>query len=83
LILLLDEGTSRRAIMNELRYDSRFITTSHTRFASDRLAGLYDRHPGRAPHGDLARLEARVRDHTLRRKLADGTTHCSHRKLAT
>ncbi|WP_368035485.1 helix-turn-helix domain-containing protein [Burkholderia lata] len=46
LILLLDEGTSRRAIMNELRCDSRFITTLHTRFASDRLAGLYDRHPG-------------------------------------
>ncbi len=32
LILLLDHGASREAIMNELRCDSRFITTWKTRF---------------------------------------------------
>src|ERR1700758_1160040 len=74
LILLLDEGASRGAIMNELRCDSRFITTWQTRFASERLAGLYGRHPGRAPRRDLTRLEARVLDFTLRRKPVDGST---------
>jgi len=82
LILLLDHRASREAIMNELRCDSRFITTWKTRFASERLAGLYGRHPGRAPRRDLARLEARVLDYTLRRKPQDGSTHWSSRKLA-
>ncbi|NPT62637.1 IS630 family transposase [Paraburkholderia elongata] len=82
LILLLDEGTSREAIMTELRRDSRFITTWKTRFASDRLGGLYGRQPGRAPRRDLVRLEARVLDYTLRRKPQDGATHWSSRKLA-
>ncbi len=75
LILLLDHGASREAIVNELRCDSRFVTTWKTRFASERLAGLSGRHPGRAPRRDLARLEARVLDHTLRRKPQDGSTH--------
>lgn len=82
LIVLLDEGGSRGVIMNELRCDSRFITTWQTRFASERLAGLYGRHRGRAQRRDLARLEARVLDYTLRRKPADGSTHWSSRKLA-
>ncbi|WP_321943627.1 IS630 family transposase [Paraburkholderia tropica] len=82
LILLLDEGASRAAIMAELRCDSRFITTWQKRFTSERLAGLYGRHPGRAPRPDLAGLEARVLDYTLRRKPADGSTHWSSRKLA-
>jgi hypothetical protein len=37
---------------------------------------------GRAPRRDLARLEARVLDYTLRRKPQDGSTHWSSRKLA-
>ncbi len=82
LILLLDEGASRETIMNELRCDSRFIATWKTRFAADRLAGLYARHPGRAPRRDLARLEARVLEYTLKRKPKDGATHWSSRKLA-
>jgi hypothetical protein len=43
LILLLDHGASREAIMNELRCDSRFITTWKTRFAGElpRLAQVY------------------------------------------
>ncbi|KMQ80521.1 putative transposase [Candidatus Burkholderia pumila] len=68
--------------MNGLRCDSRFITTWQTRFATERLAGLYGSHPGRAPRRDLARLEARVLDYTLRRKPADSSTHWSSRKLA-
>ncbi|MBB5470933.1 hypothetical protein HDG32_007087 [Paraburkholderia sp. CI2] len=54
LILLPDEGDSRAAIMAELRCDSRFITTWQMRFTSERLAGLYGRHPARAPRPDLA-----------------------------
>jgi transposase len=82
LILLLDHGASHKAIMNELRCDSRFITTWKTRFASERLAGLYGRHLGLAPRRDLARLDARVLDYTLRRKPQDGSAHWSSRKLA-
>lgn len=82
LILLLDEDASREEIMSELRCDSRFITTWKTRFVAERLGGLYARHPGRAPRRDLARLEARVLDYTLRRKPKDGSTHWSSRKLA-
>ncbi len=81
LILLLDEGASREAIMSELRCDSRFISTWKTRFTADRLAGLYARHPGRAPRSDLARLEARVLNKTLKHKPRDGSTHWSSRKL--
>jgi len=82
LILLLDEGASRQTIMGELRCDSRFVSTWKSRFEADRLGGLYARHPGRAPRKDLARLEARVLDYTLKRKPKDGSTHWSSRKLA-
>lgn len=82
LMLLLDEGATREAVMNALGCDSRFISTWKSRFAADRLSGLYARHPGRAPRRDLARLEARVLDHTLKRKPKDGSTHWSSRKLA-
>lgn len=81
VVLLLDAGASRESIMSELGCDSRFITTWKTRFAADRFAGLYARHPGRAPRRDLARIEARVLDYTLKRKPCDGSTHWSSRKL--
>ena len=82
LILLLDDGVSRDRIMNTLGCDSRFIATWRARFAEERLAGLYGRHPGRAPRRNLPRLEARVLDYTLKRKPKDGSTHWSSRKLA-
>src|SRR3954447_2386242 len=82
LVLLLNAGASRETIMSELGCDSRFITTWKTRFAAERLAGLYARHPGRAPGRDLARVEARVLDYTLKRKPRDGSSHWSSRKLA-
>ena len=49
LILMLDDGESREAIMQRLRCDSRFISRWSSRFLAERLAGLYARHPGRAP----------------------------------
>ena len=70
LILMLDDGASRDTIKSELKCDSRFIATWKTRFAGERLAGLHGRHPGRAPRRGLARLEARVLNYTLKRKLA-------------
>lgn len=82
LVLLLDSGATRQTIMNELHCDSRFISTWKARFDEERLAGLYARHPGRAPRRDLARLEARVLKYTLQRKPEDGSTHWSSRKLA-
>ncbi len=44
---------------------------------------MYARHPGREPAQPTAKLEARVLNHTLKRKPADGPTHWSSRKLAT
>ena len=82
LILLLDAGTSRDALMSQLACDSRFIATWKRRFLEDRLAGLYARHPGRAPARPPARLEARVLNATLKRKPRNGATHWSSRKLA-
>lgn len=81
LILLLDQGASWSAIKDDLRCDSRFITTWGGRFVAERLAGLLGRHPGRAPTRDLAKLEARVLNYTLQRKPRDGSTHWSSRKL--
>lgn len=82
VILMLDDGASREAIKAGIGCDSRFITTWASRFAAERLAGLYGRHPGRAPRRDLAKLEARVLEHTLKRTPRDGSTHWSSRKLA-
>jgi transposase len=82
LVLLLDEGASWSQIKRELRCDSRFIATWGNRFVEQRLAGLFGRHPGRAPLRDPAKLEARVLQHTLKRKPRDGSTHWSSRKLA-
>lgn len=82
LILLLEDGETRQAIMSKLECDSRFITRWSSRFLEERLAGMYARHPGRAPQQPPAKLEARVLNHTLKRKPKDGSTHWSSRKLA-
>lgn len=82
LILMLAEGASRTAIKQRLECDSRFIARWSTRFRTERLAGMYGRHPGRAPKRPAARLEARVLNQTLKRMPADGSTHWSSRKLA-
>jgi len=49
---------------------------------SSENTGPFGRHPGRAPLRDPAKLEARVLQHTLKRKPRDGSTHWSSRKLA-
>jgi len=82
LILMLEDGQSRDTIMKRLECDSRFIARWSSRFLSERLAGMYARHPGREPKQPPAKLEARVLGHTLRRKPADGSTHWSSYKLA-
>ena len=81
LILLLDEGQPWSAIKQELRCDSRFISTWGGRFVQARLGGLFARHSGRAPTRDPARLEARVLERTLKHKPRDGSPHWSSRKL--
>lgn len=82
LILMLEDGESRDTIMQRLECDSRFISRWSNRFLSERLAGMYSRHAGRAPEKPPAKLEARVLNFTLKRKPADGSTHWSSRKLA-
>ena len=82
LILMLEDGESRDAIMRRLECDSRFIARWSSRFLSERLAGMYARHPGREPKRSPAKLEARVLNHTLKRKPAGGVTHWSSYKLA-
>ena len=82
LILMLEDGESRDSIMQRLECDSRFISRWSSRFLSERLAGMYARHPGREPKQPPAKLEARVLNHTLKRKPAAGATHWSSYKLA-
>ncbi|OTP79796.1 Mobile element protein [Caballeronia sordidicola] len=82
LILMLEDGESRDAIMSALGCDSRFIARWSGGFLNERLAGMYARHPGRAPEQPPAKLEARVLNRTLKHKPSDGSTHSSSYKLA-
>jgi transposase len=82
LILMLEDGVARETIKQTLQCDSRFISRWSGRFLSERLGGMYARHPGRAPTQPPAKLEARVLSYTLKRKPADGSTHWSSYKLA-
>jgi len=75
LILMLEDGESCDAVMGVLGGDSRFIARWSGRFLNERLAGMYARHPGRAPVQPPAKLEARVLNRTLQHKPADGSTH--------
>ncbi len=79
---MLEGGESRDSIMRTLGCDSRFIARWSGRFLSERLSGMYARHPGRAPKQPPARVEARVLNRTLKHKPADGSTHWSSYKLA-
>jgi hypothetical protein len=79
---MLEDGESRDRIMSALGCDSRFIARWSGRFLNERLAGMYARHPGRAPVRPPATLEARVLSRTLKHKPADGSTHWSSYKLA-
>ena len=46
LILMLEDGESRDSIMRTPGCDSRFIVRRSARLLSERLAGMYARHPG-------------------------------------
>jgi hypothetical protein len=81
LIMPLDDGASWSAIQAQLRCDSRFFATWGNRFFEQRPAGLFARHPARAPARDRAKLEARVLERTLKHKRRDDSTHWSSRKL--
>jgi transposase len=81
LILMLAEGQSWSTIQHALGCSSAFIARWQTRFAEQRLAGLFARHQGRPATKRTPRLEARILAWT-RRPPTDGSTHWSSRKLA-
>ena len=81
LILMLAEGQSWSTIQHALGCSSAFIARWQTRFAEQRLAGLFARHRGRPATMRTPRLETRILAWT-RRPPTDGPTHWSSRKLA-
>lgn len=81
LILMLAEGQSWSTIQHALGCSSAFIARWQTRFAEQRLAGLFARHQGRPASKRTPRLEARILAWT-QRPPTDGSTHWSSRKLA-
>lgn len=81
LIMMLAEGQSYVAIQHALGCNASFIARWKARFATERLAGLYARHRGRAVATRTPKLEARILDWT-RRSPPDGSTHWTTRKLA-
>jgi transposase len=82
LILLLADGERYGLIRNKLDCDTNFIARWKSRFAAERLAGLYSRHGGRSAEPGSQRQEARILKWTTQRKPADGSTHWSSRKMS-
>ena len=82
LILLRSEGLTWAQIRAKLDCGDSYIARWSTRFATDRLAGLFARYAGRARYKVTDRIEAKVLAWTTQRKPADGSTHWSSRKLA-
>lgn len=80
-ILLLAEGANWPRIRTQLRCGDSYIARWRTRFAAERLAGLYSRHCGQPATILTPKLEARILDLT-RRGPQDGSTHWSTRRLA-
>src|SRR6218665_1982504 len=68
LTLMLEEGQAGDASVQRQDCASPSPARWSSRFLSERLAGMYARHPGRAPKQPPAKLEARVLNYTLRRK---------------
>jgi len=79
-ILLADAGVVWSEIRGQLACSDSYIARWTSRFARERLAGLYSRHRGQAASVLTPRLEARILDWT-RRGLPDGSTHWSTRRL--
>lgn len=82
LILLLAEGLTWAEVRAKLDCSDSYINRWSTRFAIDRLAGLFSRHAGRQRFKVTDQVEAKVLAWTTKRKPADGSTHWSSRKLA-
>jgi len=81
MLLLLSDGRTYRETAELVDCSEPFISKWKRRFETDRLAGLYTRHAGRAATALTAKREARILDWT-RRTPTDGTTHWSTRRLA-
>jgi transposase len=81
LILMLARGDSYSDIQKALVCQPSYIVKWKNRFMSDRLAGLYSRHPGRATKKRTPQLEARILYWTAK-KPSDGSSHWTTRKLA-
>ena len=80
-ILLMTDGVSWAGIRAQLDCSDSYIARWTSRFAAERLAGLYSRHRGQAATKLTPRLEARILDAT-RRGPPDGATHWSRRTMA-
>jgi len=80
-LLLLSDGRTYREIATLVDCSEPFISKWKQRFETDRLAGLYTRHAGRATTVLTPAMEARILEWT-RRAPTDGTTHWSTRRLA-
>ena len=70
LILLLADGLTWAEICAKLDCSNSYISRWASRFAADRLAGLFARHSGRERYKVTDRIEARVLAHTTTRKPA-------------
>ena len=81
-VLLWSRGERRVELRNKLACNDGFVSRWTTAYAEQGLPGLVWYHPGRAPKRPVAKLEARVLNHTLKRKPRDGSTHWSSRKVA-
>lgn len=77
LILHLADGLTWAEIRAKLDCSDSYIARWSTRFATDRLAGLFARYAGRQRYKVTDRLEARVLAWTTNHKPADGSTHWS------
>jgi transposase len=81
-ILLVAAGATWAEIRGQLACSDPYIARWTSRFARERLAGLYSRHRGQPATVLTPRLEARILDAT-RRGPTDGSTHWSTRRLGT
>jgi len=82
IVLELAAGRGVREVSPEVRTSANTVKLWRDRFLSERLGGLWSRHPGRQPRPGAEQLDARIIDTTLHKLPRDGSTHWSSRKLA-
>ena len=81
MLLLLADGVTYREIASRVDCSEPFISKWKKRFLAERLAGLDVRYEGRPVTVLTPKVEARILNWT-RKKLTDGSTHWSTRRLA-